>query len=94
MIDYQRCGAYFIFPDYVRHLYDSGTYSRAALISATGKTLSGIQRELSEAHARYAQFNINNIMYTLNGKITYSRVALFPVVALNQSFTVSIISTL
>ena len=45
-------------------LYESGAHSRVALISTTGKTLRGIQRELSEVHTGYAQFNMN--MYTLN----------------------------
>ena len=45
MID---CGAYFIFPVIdaalirERRLYESGAYSRAPLISTTGKSLRGI----------------------------------------------------
>ena len=38
-------------------LYESGAYSRAALISM-GKTLKGIWRELREACTWYARFSI------------------------------------
>ena len=50
---------------WVRHLYQSDAYSRAALVSTMGKTLRGIQRELCEARTRYAQFNIKYVQLEL-----------------------------
>ena len=38
-----------------------GAYSRAEFISTTGKTRRGIERELSKARTRYAQFNIKYV---------------------------------
>ena len=42
-------------------LNESGAHSRVALISTMSKTLRGIQRELSEVHTGYAQFNIKYV---------------------------------
>ena len=36
-------------------------YTRAALISTSGKTLRGVQRELSETRTRHAQFIIKYV---------------------------------